>query len=265
MPSAVRPRPRGRARLAVAPIPARTIRAAPAGARGRRPAQRRSRPPARRLLGRLAGHHARGRRSSVGSWPGVSCVRCARSPTTARTISAGNLTSASRSPARTTSSSVSATRSTICWPAGGLLRGPAAVRGQRLARAAHAAHVERTLLQVALADPNATEETLRATCEELLASQQRARAAARGAAHAWPAASVGSSGASRFDLAAVTERVVERRASRARAPRRSQLDTTLDPAPADGDPALARAADREPDRQRRRPQRPWRPRGDPHR
>ena len=31
--------------------------------------------------------------------------------------------------------------------------------------------LERTLLQVALADPNATEQTLRATCEELLASQ----------------------------------------------------------------------------------------------
>jgi len=31
--------------------------------------------------------------------------------------------------------------------------------------------LERTLLQVALADPNATERTLRATCEELLASQ----------------------------------------------------------------------------------------------
>ncbi len=96
--------------------------------------------------------------------------------------------------------------------------------------------VERTLLQVALADPNATEASLRATCEELLAAGQEHErlleslltlaSSERGLSHREP-----------VDLAQLAGHVLL-------TPRpdvqRHQLElaTVLEPAPAAGDPAL---------------------------
>ena len=96
--------------------------------------------------------------------------------------------------------------------------------------------VERTLLQVALADPNATEASLRATCEELLAAGQEHErlleslltlaSSERGLSHREP-----------VDLAQLVGHVlltprpdVQRH--------RLELATVLEPAPAAGDPAL---------------------------
>jgi len=96
--------------------------------------------------------------------------------------------------------------------------------------------LERTLLQVALADPNASAATLRATCEELLASGREHErllealltlaSSERGLDHREP-----------LDLATLATRVVLTR--RPEIERRSlQLDTALASAPATGDPAL---------------------------
>ena len=96
--------------------------------------------------------------------------------------------------------------------------------------------VERTVLQVALADPNATEASLRATCEELLAAGQEHErlleslltlaSSERGLSHREP-----------VDLAQLVGHVlltprpdVQRH--------RLELATVLEPAPAAGDPAL---------------------------
>ena len=96
--------------------------------------------------------------------------------------------------------------------------------------------VERTLLQVALADPHATEATLRATCEELLAAGQEHErlleslltlaSSEQGLSHREP-----------VDLAQLVGHVlltprpdVQRH--------RLELATMLEPAPAAGDPAL---------------------------
>jgi signal transduction histidine kinase len=96
--------------------------------------------------------------------------------------------------------------------------------------------VERTLLQVALADPNASEASLRATCEELLAAGQEHErlleslltlaSSERGVSHPEP-----------VDLAQLVGHVlltprpdVQRH--------RLELATVLEPAPAAGDPAL---------------------------
>jgi signal transduction histidine kinase len=96
--------------------------------------------------------------------------------------------------------------------------------------------VERTLLQVALADPNATEASLRATCEELLAAGQEHErlleslltlaSSERGVSHPEP-----------VDLAQLVGHVlltprpdVQRQ--------RLELATVLEPAPAAGDTAL---------------------------
>ena len=96
--------------------------------------------------------------------------------------------------------------------------------------------VERTLLQVALANPNATEETLRSTCEELLASQSE-HERLLDALLTLASSERGLERREPVDLAAVTERVVG--AVRPGIQRLSlQLDTSLRPAPVDGDPAL---------------------------
>ena len=97
--------------------------------------------------------------------------------------------------------------------------------------------LERTLLQVALADPDASAAKLRATCEELLASgreQERLLEALltlasseRGLDHRVP-----------FDLATLAERALSR--AQAEIARRGLvLVTDLADAPAAGDPALA--------------------------
>ena len=96
--------------------------------------------------------------------------------------------------------------------------------------------VERTLLQVALADPNATAATLRATCEELLASGRdherlleamlTLASSERGLEHHEPA-----------DLATLAEEVLEMPRPRARA-QQLTLSTDLQPAMTYGDPAL---------------------------
>jgi signal transduction histidine kinase len=96
--------------------------------------------------------------------------------------------------------------------------------------------VERTLLQVALADPNATEASLRVACEELLAcgreherlleSLLTLASSERGLNHREP-----------VDLARLAGHVlITPRLDMQR--RRLKLDTTLEPAPVTGDPPL---------------------------
>ncbi|HEY3726748.1 MAG TPA: ATP-binding protein [Solirubrobacteraceae bacterium] len=96
--------------------------------------------------------------------------------------------------------------------------------------------VERTLLQVALADPNASATSLRATCEELLASgrdQERLLEALLTLA-------ISQRGLDRrepVDLAQLAARSVDAR--RAEIERRGlELISTLEPAPSAGDPTL---------------------------
>jgi signal transduction histidine kinase len=96
---------------------------------------------------------------------------------------------------------------------------------------------ERTLLQVALADPDATADTLRATCRDLLVlSEQQERliealltlaSSERGIEQREP-----------FDLAVITGKEILNR--REEAERRSiRIDASLAPAPATGDSSLA--------------------------
>jgi signal transduction histidine kinase len=96
---------------------------------------------------------------------------------------------------------------------------------------------QRTLLQVALADPGASQQTLHATCEQLLTlNDQQERlidglltlASSERGVGEWES----------FDLAQVTSRVLTRR--REEAGRRGiRVDAALTPAPATGDPSLA--------------------------
>jgi signal transduction histidine kinase len=109
---------------------------------------------------------------------------------------------------------------------------------------AHASHelrtpltLERTLLQVALADPDVSAATLKATCEELLAAGREQEqlleslltlaSSERGLDHRIP-----------FDLAALAERALGRARSEM-ARRELTVTTNLAVAPAAGDPALA--------------------------
>ncbi|WP_112264092.1 sensor histidine kinase [Lentzea terrae] len=95
---------------------------------------------------------------------------------------------------------------------------------------------ERTVLQVALADPNTTVDTLRAACQEVLtlsAQQERLIDALLTLAH-------GEQGIERrtpLDLAELTGKVVASRAQDA-GRRGAQLRTTFGAAPAAGDPDL---------------------------
>ena len=96
--------------------------------------------------------------------------------------------------------------------------------------------LERTLVEVALADPDATVDTLRATCERVLAAgEQQERLieglltlsrSQRGLDHREP-----------FDLAAVAAEVVETRRPEAEA-RGLQIDARFEPARSSGDPRL---------------------------
>jgi signal transduction histidine kinase len=96
--------------------------------------------------------------------------------------------------------------------------------------------VERTLLEVALADPNASALALRATCEELLASghdHQRLLEALLTLA----SSERGLDHRESLDLATLAGQVL--RTPRPQAERRAlQIATALAPAPARGDPAL---------------------------
>jgi signal transduction histidine kinase len=95
---------------------------------------------------------------------------------------------------------------------------------------------ERTLLQVALADPDADAATLRAACEEALTlGGQQARLVA-----ALLTLATGEQGVERwedFDLAEVAAHVLAGRRKDA-AERGVEIDAALEPAPAIGDPSL---------------------------
>ena len=96
---------------------------------------------------------------------------------------------------------------------------------------------ERTLLQVALADPEATAQTLRSTCQQVLVlGDQQERliealltlASSERGIERWEP----------FDLADLAGRVIDDRRPEAER-RRIHLDATLTAAPATGDPSLA--------------------------
>jgi signal transduction histidine kinase len=96
---------------------------------------------------------------------------------------------------------------------------------------------ERTLLQVALADPEADTATLRDACEQVLALGMRTERLI----DALLTLATGERGIERreaFDLASVAERVVRSRSQSAR-DREVRLDSTLDPAWVTGDGRLA--------------------------
>jgi signal transduction histidine kinase len=96
---------------------------------------------------------------------------------------------------------------------------------------------ERAAIEVALADPQASATSLRATFERILAtSKQQERLL-----EALLVLARGQAGLDRtqpFDLAAVTDEVLLARHAEARR-RRLRVDATLDPTPALGDPRLA--------------------------
>ena len=97
---------------------------------------------------------------------------------------------------------------------------------------------ERTMLQVALADPNISVASLRATCEELLVAgveQERLLEALLTLA----SSERGLDRAEPLDLAVIAEEVLRGREGPARA-RGLSLQTSLAPAPTTGDPALVR-------------------------
>jgi signal transduction histidine kinase len=96
--------------------------------------------------------------------------------------------------------------------------------------------LERTLVEVALADPNATTETLKATCERVLAAgEQQERLI-----EALLTLSRSQRGLDRrepFDLAVIAADILEARCPEAD-DRRLRVNTALDPAPTSGDPRL---------------------------
>jgi signal transduction histidine kinase len=95
---------------------------------------------------------------------------------------------------------------------------------------------ERTLLQVALADPAATVETLRSTCQDVLAlGQQQERLIE--ALLTLASSEQGIEQREPFDLADIAGKVILARQQEAQR-RGIQVDTTLAPAPAAGDPNL---------------------------
>ncbi len=96
---------------------------------------------------------------------------------------------------------------------------------------------ERTLLQVALADPEASTETLRAACREALALGEQQETLI-GALLTLATSERGLERRERFDLAGIAEKVImDQEAAAGR--RGIQVDAVLQPAPAAGDPSLA--------------------------
>jgi signal transduction histidine kinase len=112
--------------------------------------------------------------------------------------------------------------------------------------------VERTLLQDALADPNASAEELRATCEEVLAAgaeQERLLEALLTLA----SSERGLDRREPLDLARIAGHALLA-AEPARKQRSLELTAELAPAPTAGDPGARGALGGEPDRERRAPQ-----------
>ncbi|MDE3133101.1 MAG: HAMP domain-containing protein [Acidobacteriota bacterium] len=96
--------------------------------------------------------------------------------------------------------------------------------------------LERTLLQVALADPNATAATLRAACEELLATGREQEQLIE-ALLTLASSERGLERRERSDLGALAARVLERPLPELEQ-HRLTLDSELEPAVTEGDPAL---------------------------
>jgi signal transduction histidine kinase len=95
---------------------------------------------------------------------------------------------------------------------------------------------ERALVEVALADPNATADTLRETCERVLdAGEQQERLIE--ALLTLSRSQRGLDQREPFDLAAVTAEVLQTRSPEAEH-KQIRIHTALDPAPASGDAAL---------------------------
>jgi signal transduction histidine kinase len=96
--------------------------------------------------------------------------------------------------------------------------------------------LERTLVEVALADPDATVETLRETCERVLANGEQQERLIE-ALLTLSRSQRGLDNHEPFDLAAVAEDVLRSRRPDARH-RRLRIGANLNPAPASGDPRL---------------------------
>jgi signal transduction histidine kinase len=95
---------------------------------------------------------------------------------------------------------------------------------------------ERTLLQVALADPDASVETLRSTCQDVLALGQQQQRLIE-ALLTLASSEQGIEQHEPFDLEDIAGKVILARQQEAQR-RGIQVDTTLAPAPATGDPSL---------------------------
>jgi signal transduction histidine kinase len=95
---------------------------------------------------------------------------------------------------------------------------------------------ERALLEVALADPDATAETLRETCERVLAAGEQQERLIE-ALLTLSRSQRGLDQRKPFDLAAVAAEVLESRRPEAEH-KQLHIDTALDPAPTSGDAAL---------------------------
>ncbi|MFI5068516.1 MAG: sensor histidine kinase, partial [Streptosporangiales bacterium] len=96
---------------------------------------------------------------------------------------------------------------------------------------------ERTLLQVALADPGASTETLRSACREALALGEQQETLI-GALLTLATSERGLERRERFDLAGIAQKVItDQEAAAGR--RGIQIDAVLQPAAATGDPGLA--------------------------
>ncbi len=96
---------------------------------------------------------------------------------------------------------------------------------------------ERTLLQVALADPGASTETLRSACREALALGEQQETLI-GALLTLATSERGLEWRERFDLAGIAQKVItDQEAAAGR--RGIQIDAVLQPAAATGDPGLA--------------------------
>ena len=96
---------------------------------------------------------------------------------------------------------------------------------------------ERTLLQVALADPGASTETLRSACREALALGEQQETLIS-ALLTLATSERGLERRERFDLAGIAQKVImDQEAAAGR--RGIQVDAVLQPAPAAGDPGLA--------------------------
>ena len=145
-------------------------------------------------------------------------------------------------------------------PARGLLRGAAAVRRERLARAAHAAHARARLSRSRSPTRTRASTSLRETCEQVLAvgeQQERLIEALLTLSRSQRGLDRPRAGRPGRDHGRAVD-AVDRRRPASSTRRSSRRETS-------GDPRLRRAARRQPHRQRRPLQRPARPRRRRHR